>query len=112
MGGGGIYMFVTLCQGLILLALDSNLCDSTALNAAFPSDRVTFSETCSMGIGAKCTIAATVESQTHNVTYTKITGADGTEAVAQNVVKGEPIPIRGGNETLTPLMSSSGTINV
>lgn len=66
-----------------------------------------------MGPSGSCTIAATIfwflaglacfkvqpavrppiATETHDVTYTKTTGADGTTLVTETVVKGEPVPV-------------------
>ena len=76
---------------------------------------VTFPNTCTMGPGAKSTIAATflwfaaaiaackteprqrkpIATETHDVTYTRTAGADGTVVVSEAVVKGEPVPLGG-----------------
>lgn len=115
---GNAYMVCCLFTGLSLLLLDSNACNNNTYIAELMETStalVTFPETCTMGPGAKCTIAATVlwfvaaiaackteprerkpiTTETHDVTYTKTTGADGTTVVSEAVVKGEPIPVGG-----------------
>ena len=60
--GAVSYLFCCLFQGLSLLLLDSNACNNNAmvdeLEKSFSN--LEFPDTCSMGSGAKCTIAATV----------------------------------------------------
>lgn len=114
-----IYMLCSLFTGLSLLLLDSNACLNNSLmsglqNLSALAD-VAFPASCSMGVGAKCTIAATVmwfvaalaalaieppqrspiTTETHEVTYTKTSGPDGTAVVSETVVKGEPTPVGG-----------------
>lgn len=134
--GAMLLLFTCLCQGLTLLALTSSgLCTDNKIlgTISSSSSRISLPDTCSMAAGAKCTIASTVfwfaaalaalraepmerdpiTTQTHDVTYTKTLGADGTEVVSENVVRGEPIPIRGGNGNLDePLLGTLGEINV
>jgi hypothetical protein len=115
--GGSAYMVCSLFTGLSLLLLDSNACNNNSMMMEiFTSTAlVTFPNTCTMGPGAKCTIAATVlwfaaaiaackteprqrkpiTTETHDVTYTRTTGADGTAVVSEAVVKGEPVPLGG-----------------
>jgi len=121
LAAGCIYMVCALFTGLSLLLLDSNACSSTNNSVMTQLQELSaivdyvFPESCSMGVGAKCTIAATVmwfvaalaaivveppqrgpiTTETHEVTYTKTTGPDGTAVVSENVVKGEPIPVGG-----------------
>jgi len=117
--GGMIYMLCCLFSGLSLLLLDSNACNSvmTTLQDQTQDVNLTFPSSCAMAAGAKCAIAATVmwfvaaiaalkvdpperspiTVETHDVTYTKTTGADGAAMVSENVVKGEPIAV-GGQE--------------
>ena len=131
--GAVLLLFTCLCQGLTLLALTSSgLCTDNQMLGTI-SSRITFPDTCSMAAGAKCGIASVVfwfaaalaalradpmerdqiTTQSHDVTYTKTLGADGTEVVSENVVLGEPIPIRGGNDNLDePLLGTSGEMNV
>lgn len=117
--GGMIFMLCSLFTGLSLLMLDSNACLSNSLMTELQelsavADLV-FPASCSMGVGAKCTIAATVmwfvaalaafvveppqrspiTTETHEVTYTKTTGQDGTVVVSE-AVKREP-PTDGQN---------------
>ncbi|KAL7542302.1 hypothetical protein ACHAWF_009896 [Thalassiosira exigua] len=115
--GGGIYMFCCLFQGLSLLLLNSNACKNNnilvELQQTVPEGTLAFSSSCSLASGAKCAIAATVmwlvaaiaaikveppqrspiTVETQEVTYTKTTGADGMAVVAENVVKGQPLPV-------------------
>jgi hypothetical protein len=120
--GGSVYMVCCLFTGLSLLLLDSNACNDNTYIAEMnvnSSAVVSFPDTCTMGPGAKCTIAATVlwfvaaiaacmteprqrrpiTTETHDVTYTKTTGPDGTTVVSEAVVKGAPIPM-GGTGTI------------
>ena len=117
--GSVVYMLCCLFTGLSLLLLDSNACHSNDNSQLVDFQvqstlaDVTFPMSCSMGLGAKCTIAATVlwfaaaigllvvepprrspiTTETQEVTYTKTTGHDGTAVVHETVVKGEPIPV-------------------
>lgn len=117
--GGMIYILCCLFQGLTLLLLDSNACHNnsliTVLREQIPDDSVTFQPSCSMAAGANCAIAGTVlffvagiaamkvdpparspiTQETHDVTYTRITGEDGTVVVSENVVVGEPVAVAG-----------------
>ncbi|KAL3808323.1 hypothetical protein ACHAXA_004052 [Cyclostephanos tholiformis] len=116
--GGSVYMVCCLFTGLSLLLLDSNACNINTYSAELNEDSITiasFPETCTMGPGAKCTIAATVlwfaaaiaacmteprqrrpiTTETHDVTYTKTTGPDGTTILSEAVVKGAPVPTGG-----------------
>jgi len=121
LAAGCIYMVCALFTGLSLLLLDSNACSSTNNSVMTQLQELSaivdyvFPESCSMGVGAKCTIAATVmwfvaalaaivveppqrppiTTETHEVTYTKTTGQDGAAVVSETVVKGEPIPVGG-----------------
>lgn len=125
---GLMYMLCCLFQGLTLLLMNSNACHnngmvqltSTALNnnlfsvGEFPSS-------CTMSSGGKASIAAIViwflaalaslkveppqsnpiTVQSHDVTYTKNTQADGTQVVTETVVKGVPVPVTSGDATNT-----------
>ncbi|KAL7553910.1 hypothetical protein ACHAWF_017262 [Thalassiosira exigua] len=121
--GGGLYMLCCLFQGLSLLLLNSNACHNNNLlgmvQKQVPDASLAFPSSCSMAYGAKCAIAATVmwfvtaiaaitveppqrgpvTVQTHDVTYTRTTGADGTTMVTENVVKGQPVPVGGEEKT-------------
>ena len=57
-----MYLLITICQGLVLLLLASNACDSRVLTGlGTPQLRnVTFEETCQMATGAKLVVSATV----------------------------------------------------
>jgi len=57
-----MYLLITICQGLVLLLLASNACDSKVLTGlGTPQLRnVTFEETCQMATGAKLVVSATV----------------------------------------------------
>ena len=115
---GTIYMVCGLFTGLSLLMLDSNACIGTSLKTELSAlTGFTYSSSCSMGVGAKCTIAATamwfvaalaacvveppqrspITTETHEVTYTKTTGQDGTVVVSEAVVKREPTSADGQN---------------
>jgi len=64
-GTSFFYLFVAICQGLVLLFLSSNACNSEVLMGLGgingPAlNGVTFTEKCSMSTGAKLTISATV----------------------------------------------------
>lgn len=125
---GFMYMLCCLFQGLTLLLMNSNACHnngmvqltSTALNnnlfsvGEFPSS-------CTMSSGGKASIAAIViwflaamaalkvepprsnpiTVQSHDVTYTKNTQADGTQVVTETVVKGVPVPVNNATNTAT-----------
>ncbi len=116
--GGSVYMVCCLFTGLSLLLLDSNACNKNLMMmevSTAATTLVTFPDTCTMGPGAKSTIAATVlwfaaaiaackteqrqrkpiATVAHDVTYTRTTGADGTAVVSETVVKGEPVPLGG-----------------
>lgn len=119
-----IYLLCCLFQGLTLLMLDSNACNNNSLIAGLqeqlPNSSLSFQSSCSMAAGAKCSIAATVlwfvaavaamkvdppqrspiTTQTHDVTYTRTTAADGTTIVTENVVKGDPVVAGGLGEPL------------
>ena len=62
--GGMAYMLCCLFMGLSLLLLNSNACHDNNLMTTVvdqtPNVNLSFSSSCSMGPGAKCTIAATV----------------------------------------------------
>jgi hypothetical protein len=100
---------------LTLLFLDSNACNNNIyiekVKQLMPAVNLQFEDTCSMGSGAKCAIAATamwfvtgmvslkvnppqhdpVMVETHDVTYTQtINPEDGTALVTETVVTGEP----------------------
>ena len=132
--GGLAYMICCLFMGLSLLMLDSNACHNNRLNEMLKEEMpivpLTFPSSCSMAMGAKCTIAATVmwflaavaaltveppqrspvTTQTHDVTYTKTTAADGTAVVTETVVQGEPVPFGGqaGRDVIEPLVEQPG----
>jgi len=117
LAAGMIYMVCGLFTGLSLLLLNSNACLSNSLMSDLQQQSAladfTFPASCSMGVGAKCTIAATVmwfvaalaalvvepplrnqiTTETHEVTYTKTTGPDGTAVVSETVVKGDAVPM-------------------
>ena len=121
---GMLYMLCVLFQGLTLLFIDSKACHDNSLIPTLQQQAsdlgvdLTYATSCTMGAGAKCSIAATVlwfmaaiaamkvdppvrppitvENQT--VTYTKTTGADGTTIVSENVVKGTPIVVGGAQQ--------------
>ncbi|EED90614.1 predicted protein [Thalassiosira pseudonana CCMP1335] len=113
--GGGLFILCCLFQGLTLLFLDSNACNNNIyiekVKQLMPAVNLQFEDTCSMGSGAKCAIAATVMwfvtgmvslkvnppqhdpvmVETHDVTYTQtINPEDGTALVTETVVTGEP----------------------
>ena len=108
---GMAYMICCLFIGLSLLLLNSTACHDNnligklseqAANSALNVE-LSFPESCSMGPGANCTIAAVVlwfvagvaslranppapepiTTQTHDVTYTKTTGEDGAAVVSE-----------------------------
>ena len=63
-GTAAFYLFVAICQGLVLLFLSSNACNSDVLRGLGGSsgpaqNDVIFDEKCSMSTGAKLTISAT-----------------------------------------------------
>jgi hypothetical protein len=62
--GGALNMVCSLFTGLSLLILDSNACNNNLnvalFEQAFPLLGLTFPDTCTMGVGAKTTITATV----------------------------------------------------
>ena len=62
--GGMAYMLCCLFMGLSLLLLNSNACHDNNLMTTVveqtPNVNLSFPSSCSMGPGAKCTIAATV----------------------------------------------------
>ena len=118
---GMAYMICCLFIGLSLLLLNSTACHDNnligtlseqAANSALNVE-LNFPESCSMGPGANCTIAAVVlwfvagvasiranppesepiTTQTHDVTYTKTTGEDGGAVVSETVIKGTPVPV-------------------
>ena len=116
---GIAYMTCCLFAGLSLLFLNSEACHNNNLVTSFTESTSTssgnndFPSSCSMGPSGSCTIAATIfwflaglacfkvqpavrppiATETHDVTYTKTTGADGTTLVTETVVKGEPVPV-------------------
>lgn len=57
-----LYLFTSICQGLVLLLLSSNACNSNVLLGLGGKELrgVTFTETCSISTGAKLVISATV----------------------------------------------------
>ena len=117
-------MVCALFQGLTLLFLDSKACHDNSLIPALQQQAsdlgvdLTYATSCTMGAGAKCSIAGTVlwfmaaiaamkvdppvrppiTVENHTVTYTKTTGADGTTIVSENVVKGSPVVVGGGQQ--------------
>lgn len=56
------YLLTAICQGLVLLLLSSNACNSDILGGLGDStlSKVSFESTCSMASGAKLVISATV----------------------------------------------------
>lgn len=62
--GGALDMVCCLFTGLTLLLLNSNACNNNlniaVFERAFPMLDMTFPDTCTMGVGAKTTISATV----------------------------------------------------
>jgi len=59
---GPAYLLITICQGLVLLLLSSNACNSMVIKTlGVPAlDNVEFEETCGLATGAKLVISATV----------------------------------------------------
>jgi hypothetical protein len=61
---GAFYMLVCFFTGMTLLLLQSNACKANeniaVFENTFPMLDITFQDTCSLGVGAKTTIAATV----------------------------------------------------
>jgi hypothetical protein len=61
---GAFYMLVCFFTGMTLLLLQSNACKANenvaVFENTFPKLDITFQDTCSLGVGAKTTIAATV----------------------------------------------------
>lgn len=57
-----MYLLVTICQGLVLLLLSSNACNSLVLKTlGVPSlSNMEFEETCGLATGANLVISATV----------------------------------------------------
>lgn len=57
-----MYLLLTICQGLVLLLLSSNACNSLVLKTlGVPSLRnIEFEETCGLATGANLVISATV----------------------------------------------------
>ena len=114
-------MTCCLFAGLSLLFLNSKACHNNDLVASITESTYTssgnidfdFPSSCSIGPSGSCTIAATIfyflaglacfkvqpavrppiTTETHDVTYTKTAGADGTTLVTETVVKGEPVPV-------------------
>lgn len=126
--GGILYMLCCLFMGLSLLLLDSNACHNNPFLADLQAESITFPSSCAMAAGAKCAIAATVmwfvagvaalkaeppqrspiTTQTHDVTYTRTAGPDGTAVVSETVVQGEPVPFEGqaGQDVVEPLVET------
>ncbi|KAL3779668.1 hypothetical protein ACHAW5_008689 [Stephanodiscus triporus] len=100
--GGMFHMVCCIFTGLSLLLLNSNVCNNNLLvkefERAFPLLDLTFPETCSMGVGAKTTISATVLWFVAAILACK-SGPAAPSAVTDDVVAGdikeEPVPVTG-----------------
>jgi hypothetical protein len=55
-----VFLFTTLCHGLILLFLKSNACQNNLIVDVFPDLEGFLSANCDLGWGGNCIIAATV----------------------------------------------------
>ena len=121
--GGMLFLLCCLFQGLSLLMLDSNACKNNIvvdnLEAQFNSEnsnQLQFNETCSMGQGAKCAIAATIFwfvagvaamkvkpqdrepnlQQTHDAPMKSVNDEKGKAVELDNVIEGEPAVVGQG----------------
>jgi hypothetical protein len=92
-------MVCCLFTGLSLLLLNSNACNNNlnveTFELAFPVLNLTFPDTCTMGVGAKTTISATVLWFVAAIAAC-MSGPNPQGEAADDLVKEEPVPVDGG----------------
>jgi hypothetical protein len=92
-------MVCCLFTGLSLLLLNSNACNNNlnveTFELAFPVLNLTFPDTCTMGVGAKTTISATVLWFVAAIAAC-MSGPNPQGEAADDLVKEEPVPVVGG----------------
>ena len=96
---GMLNMVCCLFTGLTLLLLNSNACNNNlnvaTFEQAFPSLGLTFPDTCTMGVGAKTTVSATVLWFVAAIAACMSSPKPQGEA-AEDLVKEEPVPVDSG----------------
>ena len=96
---GMLYIVCCLFTGLSLLLLNSNVCNNNlniaAFELAFPLLDLSFPDTCTMGVGAKTTISATVLWFVAAIAVC-MSGLNPQGEVAEDLVKEDLGPVDGG----------------